>query len=1241
MGYFTLCPNGTYYDFYITKKYSENFIFFTKSLIDEFNPILSAHIYRNTGKRMLVEHSQDSLASGHFDGNETNEGVSLIKKTDEMDYQKDGLGESAKVKTQQVSKFDKNGTLIESTSNSKVELNLENPKNLDEKNYQTNITNNNSTNEKERNYNETIRKQDPIEKNQTISMNKELNGDIKQNNTNLNKTENNNTKISNSTENNETINDTNSSLENNTTSNETINQNNTNNNNLNETNQIQQFNQTNDFNNNKTNENGFRLLNQDEAKNDQKQDSKRKLIQESEDSFKLVMNEKYDEFYKNISTIFYQFEYDENDKAELEELADPDKNSTELDKDDLDTSLENSTNSIEKDPNQSQNSTQSNEIEDNNNNQTIITDNSKNNTIIDDNSKNFTNANQTKHNKTTAFMLFSEYQKKFNQNSTNEETSNLPDSKDLRILISSNLLDDKHFKMNILRTNILGISINLHADVSLRTRDNKIEFRLFLTVLGLKIHLYETNMDIKINEALRTLLMYNENLLNQILSITSFNFAKSVEDFNSIKENILKKIELKNIKLEVLSAINQSLPTMRDKIKAFSDEFKTFVESQFNKFHSDIEEHMKIKFENDFGGFQKDIVSIVNQEIKQKENDIKIFINEAKNIYKDISNVPKSIYDRVVMFRSNLKEEFRSQIKQKIFNSTEKYLTIIKKDIISSSQSALNSLDLLIRERSEEYEFLDNLKCYNEMNQKILESIKSACDMEKKKLLDYVNNELDIIIERILEDKEVHYIFNKIELYLDVTIKDLKDKINSSETASMKLTEDCKIFESLVNNKIPVLSKFLITIEMKENIDEINPLILSIRNKINNIITNFKSKSSNLVNDVSKIVSDCLNNQRNFLQSFETIISDFYQNAKQKIFLISQQMEEFINHQSNRFQNGIFSTTIQKGFLSNSRQDLLSEIINGVKNFENLVDNFKPKLIESNIEADVHYKVTDLQKTLVEGLVYTESEIVEICKIFEDLFTNEGQKLLKSFFTKNIFKDLKFAFKDTTKSIIASNFIAFKDKFKIVFERFLTFKNLFKNFVNSAKNKISSLISIDYLNLNKPIISKNFPTIKVRHPIQILFFLFWVEARFGASLKMNIFSKANLSGIELGFDLNLSSTMTGSAYVDLYVINGGVYAYANLVELNSITSASYNFLTLGGNLKSCGSIKYLNVRIGVFVRYLRKIIIRRCFIIRLWFRRIRICIYRIIFYMSPYYYLVNYIRPYSFSKNFCFLNSDF
>lgn len=69
MGHFSLCPNGTYYDFYIHKKFSENFIFFSQSLIEEFSPVLTAKIYLNKGKRMLTEHLQDTSVSGHFDGN--------------------------------------------------------------------------------------------------------------------------------------------------------------------------------------------------------------------------------------------------------------------------------------------------------------------------------------------------------------------------------------------------------------------------------------------------------------------------------------------------------------------------------------------------------------------------------------------------------------------------------------------------------------------------------------------------------------------------------------------------------------------------------------------------------------------------------------------------------------------------------------------------------------------------------------------------------------------------------------------------------------------------------------------------------------------------------------------------------------------------------------------------------------------------------------------------------------------
>jgi hypothetical protein len=121
IGFFTLCPNGTIFDLDFFDKFPENYIYYTKDLIEEFSPKLTSEIYKNKGKRMLVDHTENTLISGHFDGKASDTGIILIKKTDTEDYKKEGIGEIAVINTTQVSNFE-NGTLINSTQNSKIEI---------------------------------------------------------------------------------------------------------------------------------------------------------------------------------------------------------------------------------------------------------------------------------------------------------------------------------------------------------------------------------------------------------------------------------------------------------------------------------------------------------------------------------------------------------------------------------------------------------------------------------------------------------------------------------------------------------------------------------------------------------------------------------------------------------------------------------------------------------------------------------------------------------------------------------------------------------------------------------------------------------------------------------------------------------------------------------------------------------------------------------------------------------------
>jgi len=60
----------------------------------------------------------------------------------------------------------------------------------------------------------------------------------------------------------------------------------------------------------------------------------------------------------------------------------------------------------------------------------------------------------------------------------------MPDSKNLRLLVSSSLLEERSFIMKILQTNILGMNIAIWAEGALKPMDDSIKFGFYLNVIG-------------------------------------------------------------------------------------------------------------------------------------------------------------------------------------------------------------------------------------------------------------------------------------------------------------------------------------------------------------------------------------------------------------------------------------------------------------------------------------------------------------------------------------------------------------------------------------------------------------------------------------------------------------------------------------------------------------------------------------------------------------------------------------
>ncbi len=998
------------------------------------------------------------------------------------------------------------------------------------------------------------------------------------------------------------------------------------------------------------NQNRLLQKNESVSQKEDQQEQKGKLVHESTDSFKLISVKTYDEFYKNISSILFDFEYDENEKSNIEEVAVEEGNfTTKIANDILEENnleLDDEKKTANTNTNKTINTPSSSSYEINNQNKSgYLPSNNKD----EKNQKNFTdnndidsNKNDTEIIKKKAFILFSEFQKKFkSKTNSNEDPSKFPDSKNLRLLISSSFLEDKVFKMNIFSTNILGMSISLHAEGALRILSNKLEFGVYLTILGVKIPQYEGSLDINISEALKTLLMYNENLFNQILSLTNMpDLSNFVQEITSLRDQILGKIDLNILKAKVLLSIGDCVPNLVGVFQGFSSEFKTYVGTSFDgTFDAELAQIFSINLNPNLKKFKDDLKLQILSETKEKAVSIKNFIGEAELVLRDILSVPQSLIDKLLQFKLKLSEILKLKIRERMVSSAEKIIHTAYEEVVSPFNSGPNLFDINIRSDKIEFGFIDFLQAFDEAESNLLRKIDTAYAFEKQKISVLLEEQYNLMTKEVFESAEVIQKFSEIETNLDLFITKLKSKL-SVGSSSNAVSGDLRILETLVDQKISLIGNYNSIIDLKNYIRiETSHIISSITNKISNTVTVFKAKSSVLINTFSNRLSECLNKQKNLLANLETEISDFYYNTKNKIISISDLIENFIKMQTERFQSGIFSSTIKKRFLS-GKFDLFEEIINAVKAFENFVDGFKPRLIALDIANDINEKVNSLKKTLVTGLVFTEAELIQVFKAFESLFKVEGQKLLRSFFTRNLFAELKLTFKGSTETSIALNISTFMEKFTYAVDKFTGLKNTFRSLIDSAKNKISSLININGMNYSRPIVSKN-NQVKRRHPIQVLSFIIWLEANFNTDLNLNLIAKANLSGIEIGFDFGIQSRMSGNAYVDLYVVHGGVFANANLVQLNSFTGAQYKFLQLAGNFKSCGNIKFLNVDIGVYIRYLRIRIAWYCFRIRFWFFRITICLPYIQFYMSDPNYLIRYISPYAISNNFCFWNFDF
>jgi len=467
------------------------------------------------------------------------------------------------------------------------------------------------------------------------------------------------------------------------------------------------------------------------------------------------------------------------------------------------------------------------------------------------------------------------------------------------------------------------------------------------------------------------------------------------------------------------------------------------------------------------------------------------------------------------------------------------------------------------------------MKILSNIEKEIEEIIQDVFVKNLNTFTELANKDYEEILNQFFNLEEITNFFENSKNSLDAFIVNLNSKLDKTFNSTSTIVKE---LQDLIQQNMKYLIEFninLLTFE-KLNLQFLNELkfLETCNNKIFDFLNHMQNKAIIVGIDFINLIEKAVRESKDFVQKIEGNLFNLFTSIKDKISQVDSEIDIFKEIFTNKFTLDYFNAnTLKRRNLFFKPSDIFNAIIKGIKDFENYHEIVKGFFINAEITHDIESHISQHSSLISKGISF-------------DKINNLG--------------------------------------------------NYFTNIIDAAKYKIPSLVNFDGLDFNHQFdpITKG-PSFK--KPIPVLYFILWLHADFKIKLNMSIFAKANIYEIDIGFNTNTNSYMNAGAYIDLYIIRSGVSATANLVDLNNDTSVNYKLLDLSGNFKSCGTARFLNVDVGIWVSHLVIIFRWRCW--RVWF--FKICILWIEIRFSNPIYLIRYISPWAFDRNFCFWDISF
>jgi len=530
------------------------------------------------------------------------------------------------------------------------------------------------------------------------------------------------------------------------------------------------------------------------------------------------------------------------------------------------------------------------------------------------------------------------------------------------------------------------------------------------------------------------------------------------------------------------------------------------------------------------------------------------------------------------------------------------------------------------------------MKILSNIEKEIEEIIQDVFVKNLNTFTELANKDYEEILNQFFNLEEITNFFENSKNSLDAFIVNLNSKLDKTFNSTSTIVKE---LQDLIQQNMKYLIEFninLLTFE-KLNLQFLNELkfLETCNNKIFDFLNHMQNKAIIVGIDFINLIEKAVRESKDFVQKIEGNLFNLFTSIKDKISQVDSEIDIFKEIFTNKFTLDYFNAnTLKRRNLFFKPSDIFNAIIKGIKDFENYHEIVKGFFINAEITHDIESHISQHSSLISKGIRLPVEISNQLFKSIEDIFDPEGILIFEDIINTKISKEVKSEISNEIMNVIKDSLIAFRQIYNFSFDKINNLGNYFTNIIDAAKYKIPSLVNFDGLDFNHQFdpITKG-PSFK--KPIPVLYFILWLHADFKIKLNMSIFAKANIYEIDIGFNTNTNSYMNAGAYIDLYIIRSGVSATANLVDLNNDTSVNYKLLDLSGNFKSCGTARFLNVDVGIWVSHLVIIFRWRCW--RVWF--FKICILWIEIRFSNPIYLIRYISPWAFDRNFCFWDISF